>query len=155
MKKEELGGPAVTAPLPDSSFFSIPCSVPKLALAAGLLVTLVRLSLVGTGTMAFIDERRYITAMLGLRSLGEGHGLDFLQAINSMGARPGDGLWRAIPGLGQALLLAVFHLNPNSPVSLQVPQVFNVLIMGLNLGLLYRIFRQFFTAGFTLLGLLL
>ncbi len=120
-----------------------------------LLVTLVRLSLVGTGTMAFIDERRYITAMLGLRSLGEGHGLDFLQAINSMGARPGDGLWRAIPGLGQALLLAVFHLNPNSPVSLQVPQVFNVLVMGLNIGLLYRIYRQFFAAGFALLGVAL
>jgi len=155
MKKEELGGPAVTAPPSDSSFFSILCSVPKLALAVGLLVTLVRLRLVGTGTMAFIDERRYITAMLGLRSLGEGHGLDFLQAINSMGARPGDGLWRAIPGLGQVLLLAVFHLNPNSPASLQVPQVFNVLIMGLNLGLLYRIFRQFFPAGFTLLGVAL
>jgi hypothetical protein len=155
MKKEELGGPAVTTPPAGSFFLGTPYSVPKLALAAGMLVTLVRLSLVGTGTMAFIDERRYITAMLGLRSLSEGHGLDFLQAINSMGARPADGLWRAIPGLGQALLLAVFHLNPNSPASLQVPQVFNVLIMGLNLGLLYRIYRQFFTASFALLGVAL
>ena len=122
------------------------------ALLAGVAVTLVRLSLVGKGTMAFVDERRYITAMLGLRELGAGHGLAFLQAIHSMGARPGDGFWRVIPGLGQAALLLGFGLNPNAPPSLQVPQVFNVLVISLNALLLYKIYRRFFAVGLALLG---
>ncbi|MBF9236762.1 hypothetical protein I2I05_05080 [Hymenobacter sp. BT683] len=72
-----------------------------------------------------------------------------------MGARPGDGLWRVIPGLGQAALLVLFNLNPNAPPSLQVPQAFNVLILGLNALLLYKIYRQFFTVGFALAGVAL
>ena len=111
--------------------------------------------LVGKGALAFVEEQRYVTAMLGLRSLGEGHWQAFLQAINSMGARPGDGLWRVIPGLGQAMLLLLFNLNPNSPPSLQVPQVFNVLVMSLNALLLYQIYRCFFRVGFALLGVAL
>ncbi|OGX83178.1 hypothetical protein BEN47_17730 [Hymenobacter lapidarius] len=127
-----------------------------MALLGGVLViTLVRLSLIGKGTMAFVDEQRYVTAMLGLRALGEGHVQESLQAINSMGARPGDGLWRAIPGLGQAALLLLFKLNPNSPPSLQVPQAFNVLIMSLNALLLYRIYRRFFSANIALVGIAL
>ncbi|MDO3415964.1 glycosyltransferase family 39 protein [Hymenobacter sp. BT770] len=105
--------------------------------------------------MAFVDERRYVTAMLGLRALSEGHVREFLQAINSMGARPGDGLWRVIPGLGQAALLVLFQLNPNTPPSLQVPQAFNVLIMSLNMLLLYQIYRRFFPVSFALLGVAL
>ncbi|MBF9143454.1 glycosyltransferase family 39 protein [Hymenobacter properus] len=125
------------------------------ALLVGLAVTLIRLSLVGKGTMAFIDERRYITAMLGLRELCAGHGLAFLQAIHSMGARPGDGLWRVIPGLGQAALLLGFGLNPNAPPSLQVPQAFNVLVISLNALLLYKIYRRFLGVGLALLGVAL
>ena len=124
----------------------------QLALLAGVAVTGLRLALLGKGTMAFIDERRYVTAMLGLRGLGEGHGLAFLQAINSLGARPGDGLWRALPGLGQAALLLGFGLNPNSPPSLLVPQLFNLLVVTMNAGLLYRIYRRFFGVGLALLG---
>lgn len=127
----------------------------RLALLVGVVVTLARLSLLGKGTMAFVDESRYVNAMLGLRSLSEGHGQEFLRYINSMGARPGDGMWRAIPGLGQALLLLVFDLNPNAPPSLQVPQAFNVLIVSLNALLLYHIYRRFFGVGLALLGLAL
>ncbi|HEX8327784.1 MAG TPA: glycosyltransferase family 39 protein [Hymenobacter sp.] len=105
--------------------------------------------------MAFIDEQRYVTAMLGLRALGQGHGLEFLQAINSMGARPGDGLWRVFSGLGQAALLFACGLNPNAPPSLQVPQAFNVLVMALNAGLLYKIYRQWFSAGLAAVGVAL
>ncbi|GAB2863213.1 hypothetical protein GCM10027044_24690 [Hymenobacter ruber] len=119
------------------------------------MVTLARLSLIGKGTMAFVDESRYVNAMLGLRALSEGHGQEFLRYINSMGARPGDGIWRAIPGLGQAILLLVFDLNPNAPPSLQVPQAFNVLIVSLNALLLYHIYRRFFSVGMALLGLAL
>lgn len=117
-----------------------------------LLLTGARLGLIGKGTLALVDEQRYVTAMLGLRALGEGHGLEFLRALNSLGARPGDGLWRVLPGLGQAVLLLGFGLNPNAPPSLQVPQAFNVLIMGLNVLLLYGIYRQFFRPGWALLG---
>lgn len=127
----------------------------RLALLVGVVVTLARLSLIGKGTMAFVDESRYVNAMLGLRALSEGHGQEFLRYINSMGARPGDGIWRAIPGLGQALLLLVFDLNPNAPPSLQVPQAFNVLIVSLNALVLYRIYRRFFSVGMALLGLAL
>ncbi len=127
----------------------------QLALLAGVALTLFRLSFIGTGTMAFVDERRYITAMLGLRALGEGHGREFLQAINSLGARPGDGLWRVLPGLGQAFLLVFFKLNPNAPPSLQVPQAFNVLILGLNALLLYKIYRRFLPVAFALPGVAL
>ena len=127
----------------------------RLALLIGVLVTLARLSLIGKGTMAFVDESRYVNAMLGLRALSEGHGQEFLRYINSMGARPGDGIWRAIPGLGQAVLLLVFDLNPNAPPSLQVPQAFNVLIVSLNALLLYHIYRRFFRVGMALLGLAL
>lgn len=127
----------------------------RLALLVGALVTLARLCLIGKGTMAFVDESRYVNAMLGLRSLSEGHGQEFLRYINSMGARPGDGIWRAIPGMGQAILLLVFDLNPNAPPSLQVPQAFNVLIVSLNALLLYHIYRHFFSVGLSLLGLVL
>ncbi|MBH8557623.1 hypothetical protein [Hymenobacter negativus] len=127
----------------------------RLALLVGVLVTLARFCLIGKGTMAFVDESRYVNAMLGLRALSEGHGQEFLRYINSMGARPGDGIWRAIPGLGQALLLLVFDLNPNAPPSLQVPQAFNVLIVSLNALLLYHIYRRFFSVGLALLGLAL
>ena len=127
----------------------------RLALLVGVVVTLARLSLIGKGTMAFVDESRYVNAMLGLRALGEGHGQEFLRYINSMGARPGDGIWRAIPGLGQAILLLVFDLNPNAPPSLQVPQAFNVLIVSLNALLLYHLYRRFFSVGLALLGLAL
>ena len=41
----------------------------RLALLVGVVVTLARLSLIGKGTMAFVDESRYVNAMLGLRSL--------------------------------------------------------------------------------------
>lgn len=140
---------------PSLFFLTADSSLLNLALLAGLVVTIVRISLVGKGALAFVDEHRYVTAMLGLRALGEGHGLAFLQAINSMGARPGDGFWRAIPGLGQAALLVLCGLNPNSPPSLQVQQVFNVLVMGLNGLLLYRIYRQFFGVSFALLGVAL
>lgn len=126
-----------------------------MAVLAGAVATIVRLSFVGCGTMAFVDERRYITVMLGLRALSEGHVRDFFQAINSLGARPADGLWRAIPGLGQAALLGLFRLNPNSPPSLQVPQVFNVLVMSLNACVLYKIYRRFFSLSFALLGIAL
>lgn len=138
-----------------SSFFRRHFSIPKLALLVGLVITAVRISLIGKGTMAFVDEQRYVTAMLGLRALGEGHVLEFLRAINSMGARPGDSLWRVIPGLGQAALLLATGLNPNSPPSLQVPQLFNVLVMSLNMLLLYKIYRRFFQAGMALLGIVL
>ena len=117
-----------------------------------LLLTGARLGLVGKGTLALVDEQRYVTAMLGLRAMGAGHGLEFLRAINSLGARPGDGLWRALPGLGQAALLLGFGLNPNAPPSLVVPQVFNVLVMGLNGLLLYGVYRRFFRPGWALLG---
>ena len=153
--KEESGGPAGTTPPVGSSFFGRHFSIPKLALLVGLVITAVRISLIGKGTMAFVDEQRYVTAMLGLRALGEGHVLEFLRAINSMGARPGDGLWRVIPGLGQAVLLLTTGLNPNSPPSLQVPQLFNVLVMSLNMLLLYKIYRRFFQAGMALLGIVL
>lgn len=46
----------------------------RLALLVGVVVTLACLSLIGKGTMAFVDESRYVNAMLGLRALGEGHG---------------------------------------------------------------------------------
>ncbi|OGX83504.1 glycosyltransferase family 39 protein [Hymenobacter glacialis] len=53
------------------------------------------------------------------------------------------------------MLLLLFKLNPNSPPSLQVPQAFNVLIMGLNALLLYRIYRRFFSANISLVGIVL
>lgn len=151
-----MEGSAGTEPPAGSLFFTRRFSRPGLLLLAVVLaITAVRCSLIGKGTMAFVDEQRYVTAMLGLRALGEGHGLEFLRAINSMGARPGDGLWRAIPGLGQAVLLLATGLNPNSPPSLQVPQLFNVLIMSLNMLLLYKIYRRFFRASIALLGVVL
>ena len=76
-----------------------------------------------------MDESHYVNAMLGLRALGEGHGQEFLLYINSMGGRPCDGIWLAIPGLGQAVLLLVFDLNCDAPPSLQVLPAFNVLII--------------------------
>ncbi len=153
MKNEEFAAAPASAKLTHSSFL-IPHSSSIMWLAVVGLTGL-RLSLVGKGALAFVDEQRYVTAMLGLRALGEGHGREFLQAINSMGARPGDGLWRVIPGLGQAVLLLAFRLNPNAPPSLQVPQVFNVLILSLSAVLLYKIYRQFFSLGFALVGVAL
>ena len=56
------------------------------------------------------------------------------------------------PALGQAALLLGFGLNPNAPPSLQVPQLFNVLIVSLNALLLYKLYRRFFSVQLALLG---
>ncbi|WP_158010189.1 hypothetical protein, partial [Hymenobacter glacialis] len=78
---------AALGPSAGFSLFGRQFSISRLALLGGVLaITLARLSLIGKGTMAFVDEQRYVTAMLGLRALGEGHVQEFLQAINSMGA---------------------------------------------------------------------
>jgi len=53
------------------------------------------------------------------------------------------------------VLLLTTGLNPNSPPSLQVPQLFNVLVTSLNMLLLYKIYRRFFQAGMALLGMVL
>src|SRR5712691_9224553 len=88
-----------------------------------VLVAAFRLSLVGRGAMAFLDETMYYKAALALDALGAGHFTRALTHIASNNARPGNAVLQLVPAALQAIPFAV-GVPPSNPQSLMIPVAF-------------------------------
>lgn len=99
----------------------------KLLLLSGLLLLLLRFSLLGKGANAFGDEFRYWYSAQLLLHLSHGDWTEALAQLFRANARPGLVLVNVPPVLLQGLWFQWMGLDPRSPASLLIPQVYFVL----------------------------
>jgi hypothetical protein len=110
-----------------------------------LLLTVVavyRLSLLGRGALAFVDETLYFKAAMALRALAAGHVRAAVFDLVTNNARPGDALLKTIPAAMQAIALA-FGIPAMNPVSLLIPTICNVAVSLILVWLVYRLCERF------------
>lgn len=114
---------AGTAP-PLANWFSSAIMTRLLAGAwAGLL--LLRLALLGRGTLADYDERRYYQSFDAIRAAAHGDWRACCYALSMTAARPVDALWRCLPAAGQLALARYAGWDVHSFPSLLVPTLVN------------------------------
>lgn len=100
----------------------------KLLLFAGLLLLILRFSLLGKGANAFGDEFRYWYSAQLLLHLSHGDLSEALAQLFRANARPGLVLANLPPVAMQGLWFQWTGLDPRSPDSLWIPQVYFVLL---------------------------
>jgi len=108
-----------------------------LALAAAY-----RLSLLGRGAMAFVDEAWHYKAGLFLQALSRGQLHNAFTNLNNFG-RPGDLVVRLVPAALQTIPYA-FGIAPSNPISLLIHTSFNVAVTLVTLVFFYRLCLIFF-----------
>lgn len=101
------------------------------------VVAIYRVSLLGRGAMAFVDETWYYRSVLFLDDLSRGHFQHAFSNLDNLG-RPGDLFVKLVPAALQAVPLA-FGIAPSNPTSLLIPTACNVAITLITLVLFYRI----------------
>src|SRR5262245_32979397 len=111
-------------------------SIPRALIVLLAAAAIYRLTLVGQGALAFVDETWYFKTVMTLQSLAAGDGHGALRDIASTLGRPGATIVRLPVAALQAIPLA-FGVAPSNPFSLLIPQVVNVL---LSLAILYLVF---------------
>src|SRR5258706_7651897 len=89
------------------------------------VVAIYRLTLLGRGALAFVDETWYFKSVMTLQALGAGHLRAALYQVATTVARPGAVLARLPIAALQALPLA-FGVAASNPRSLLIVQCFNV-----------------------------
>ena len=89
------------------------------------IVAIYRLTLLGRGALAFVDETWYFKSVMTLQALGAGHLRAALYQVATTVARPGAVLARLPIAALQALPLA-FGVAASNPRSLLIVQCFNV-----------------------------
>jgi hypothetical protein len=89
-------------------------------------VALFRLSLMGRGAMAHLDETNYYKAGLALDALRHGHPGTAIFHMSWNSARPGLAAVQLVPAALQGIPFA-FGVSPSNPYSLLIPVAFNVL----------------------------
>jgi hypothetical protein len=104
-----------------------------LALAAAY-----RLSLLGRGAMAFVDEQWHFQSILFLQALSHGRLIDALSHVAFSYSRPGLPIVLSVAGGLQAIPFA-FGVAASNPVSLLIPTACNVVVSLINVYLVYRI----------------
>ena len=103
-----------------------------------IVVSVYRLSLLGRGAMAFLDETLYYKAALALQQLRLGDLSGSLAHLASSNGRPGDTVLKLIPAALQGIPFA-FGVAPSNPWSLMIPAVCNVIVSLVTLYLFFRI----------------
>lgn len=101
-------------------------------------VAVFRLSLIGRGAMAYLDETNYYKAVLALGELRSGHLGTAILHMSSNSARPGLAVVQLIPAALQGIPFA-FGVSPSNPYSLLIPVTFNVFESLLALYMFWRI----------------
>lgn len=94
---------ATNVPGPPANWFTTVATTRLLVVAWGTLL-LLRLLLLGSGTLVDYDERRYFQSFEALRAAAHGHWRAAAFALSMVDARPLDALWRCGPAAGQLLL---------------------------------------------------
>lgn len=102
------------------------------------LVAAFRLSLLGRGAMAFLDETMYYKAALALDELRAGHVAAAMTHIASNNGRPGNAILQLVPAALQAIPFA-FGVPPSNPRSLMIPVAWNALLTLVALYFFWRI----------------
>ncbi|MGI4862342.1 MAG: hypothetical protein ACRYFZ_00350 [Janthinobacterium lividum] len=93
------------------------------AVWAGLL--LLRLALLGRGTLVDYDERRYFQSFEALKAAAHGDWQACAYALSMVDARPVDALWRCLPAAGQLLLARYTGWDIYAFPSLLLPTLLN------------------------------
>ncbi|HET9503936.1 MAG TPA: hypothetical protein VFO93_10365 [Hymenobacter sp.] len=86
---------------------------------------LLRLLLLGSGTLVDYDERRYFQSFEAVRAAAHGHWQACAFALSMVDARPVDALWRCLPAAGQLLLARYAGWDMYSYPSLLLPTLLN------------------------------
>jgi hypothetical protein len=102
-----------------------------------------RLTLLGRGAMAFLDETMYYKAALALDQLRGGHLAAAINHIASNNGRPGNAILQLVPAALQAIPFA-FGVSPSNPWSLMIPVACNALVTLATLFFFWRIALQLF-----------
>src|SRR4026208_1430048 len=76
-----------------------------------VLITAVKLNLIGTGFLAYPDEFRYMSSRKALHDLSEFNIRGAFIDISSTNGRPGDAVLKMIPNSIQYLTAHIFKLN--------------------------------------------
>ncbi len=115
---------ATDVPSQQANWFATVATTRLLAVAwSGLL--LLRLLLLGSGTLVDYDERRYFQSFEALRAAAHGHWQGCAFALSMVDARPVDALWRCLPAAGQLLLARYAGWDVYSYPSLLLPTLLN------------------------------
>jgi hypothetical protein len=107
-----------------ADWFATATTTRLLAAAWGSLL-LLRLLLLGSGTLVDYDERRYFQSFEALRAAAHGHWQACAFALSMVDARPLDALWRCVPAAGQLLLARWAGWDTHSFPSLLLPTFCN------------------------------
>jgi hypothetical protein len=102
-----------------------------------------RLSLLGRGAMAFLDETWYYKSAQALQQLQAGHVSGAFEQIASTNGRPGAAVVHLIPATLQAIPFA-FGVSPSNPWSLIIPTTLNVAVSLVALVLFFRVCLELF-----------
>jgi hypothetical protein len=113
-----------------------PQATPRAFIGVLAAVAAYRLTLVGRGALAFVDETWYFKSVMTLQELGAGNVRGALGHIATTVARPGAVLIK-LPVAALQIVPLMFGVAASNPWSLVIPQIFNV---GVSLVLLYLFF---------------
>lgn len=97
----------------------------RLLVAAWSGLLLLRLLLLGHGTLVDYDERRYFQSFEALRAAAHGNWQACAFALSMVDARPADALWRCVPATGQLLLARYAGWDIYAFPSLLLPTLLN------------------------------
>jgi hypothetical protein len=113
-----------SAPGGQANWFATAATTRLLAAAWGGLL-LLRLLLLGSGTLVDYDERRYFQSFEALRAAVHGHWSACAFALSMVDARPVDALWRCVPAAGQLALARYAGWDIYAFPSLLLPTLLN------------------------------
>lgn len=107
-----------------ADWFATAATTRLLAAAWGSLL-LLRLLLLGSGTLVDYDERRYFQSFEAVRAVAHGQWRACAFALSVVDARPLDALWRCVPAAGQLALARYANWDIYGYPSLLLPTLFN------------------------------
>lgn len=99
--------------------------ITRAATAAWASLLLLRLLLLGRGTLADYDESRYFQSFEVLRAAAHGDWQACAYHLSMVDARPIDALWRCVPAAGQLLLAHYAGWDVYAYPSLLLPTLLN------------------------------
>jgi hypothetical protein len=95
--------------------------------------------LIDRGAQSFPDENRYNHSLDAVEALYQKDIRSFSKSLSVTSGRPGDATLRLIPAACQILIKKTYGISPFNPVSLMIPQAFNVIVSVLILIFFYKI----------------
>jgi hypothetical protein len=116
--------PPATVPTQPANWFAT-ATTTRLLAVAWVSLLLLRLALLGHGTLVDYDERRYFQSFEALRAAAHGNWRACAFALSMVDARPVDALWRCVPAAGQLALARYAGWDIYGFPSLLLPTLLN------------------------------